>query len=122
MREISVVIGEFEPEQSAARNRAAEEDKKPAATRYWGLQIAELTDAQRRDLKLKGGVRVVGVSDPAARAGLREGDIITAIANTEVGNVAEFEAVAARFDKNRPVNVLFRRGEWAQYTLIRPMR
>jgi serine protease Do len=122
MREISVVIGEFEAEQTAARGRTAEEEKKPAATRHWGMQVADLTDAQRRELKLKGGVRVVSVSDPAARAGLREGDIITAIANTEVGNVAEFEAVSGRFDKNRPVNVLFRRGEWAQYTLIRPLR
>jgi serine protease Do len=122
MREISVVIGEFEAEQTAARGRTAEKEKKPAATRHWGMQVADLTDAQRRELKLKGGVRVVSVSDPAARAGLREGDIITAIANTEVGNVAEFEAVSGRFDKNRPVNVLFRRGEWAQYTLIRPLR
>ena len=25
-------------------------------------------------------------------------------------------------DKNKPVSVLFRRGEWAQYALIRPSR
>ena len=58
----------------------------------------------------------------AARAGLREGDVIVAIANTEVTNVKEFEAALAKLDKTKPANVLFRRGELAQYVLIRPAR
>ena len=61
-------------------------------------------------------------TEAAARAGLREGDVILAIANTEVSGVKEFEAVLAKADKNKPINVLFRRGEWAQYALIRPGR
>jgi len=28
----------------------------------------------------------------------------------------------AKIDKSRPLSVLFRRGEWAQYTLIRPSK
>ena len=58
----------------------------------------------------------------AARAGLREGDVILAIANTEVANLKEFDAAITKADKNKPLNVLFRRGEWAQYALIRPAR
>ncbi|MDI9330223.1 MAG: DegQ family serine endoprotease [Alphaproteobacteria bacterium] len=121
-RDLSVTIGEFEPEKTAARTPAPEEEKKAGSVRQWGLQVTELSEAQRRELKLKGGVRVESATEAAARAGLREGDVITAIANTEISTVAEFEAVANRMDKNRPVNVLFRRGEWAQYTLIRPAR
>ena len=77
---------------------------------------------QKKELKLRGGVRVDAASDAAARAGLREGDVILAIANAEVANVKDFEAAVARADKGKPVNVLFRRGEWAQYALIRPSR
>ena len=121
-RDIAVTIGEFEPEKTASRQRANEEDRKATATRHWGLQVSELTDNQKRELKIKGGVRVEAVAEAAARAGLREGDVITAIANTEITNLAEWEALAARLDKSRPVNVLFRRGEWAQYALIRPTR
>ena len=51
-----------------------------------------------------------------------EGDVILAIANTEVTSVKEFDAVLARIDKSKVVNVLFRRGEVAQYALIRPAR
>ncbi|MBX9834900.1 MAG: PDZ domain-containing protein, partial [Burkholderiaceae bacterium] len=58
----------------------------------------------------------------AARAGLHEGDVILAIANTEVSSLKEFDAALAKADKNKPLNVLFRRGEWAQYALIRPAR
>ncbi len=92
------------------------------ATQQLGLLVSDLTDAQKKELKLKGGVRVEAASDAAARAGLREGDVIVAIANTEVSSSKELEAVLAKLDKSKPVNVLFRRGEWAQYALIRPAR
>jgi serine protease Do len=87
-----------------------------------GLTVSELTDAQRQELKLRGGVRVEAVTEPASRAGLNEGDVILAVANTEIKNVKEFEAVLSRLDKTKPVAILLRRGEWAQYTLIRPQR
>jgi serine protease Do len=34
--------------------------------------------------------------------------------------VKQFEAVLSKLEKGRPVNVLVRRGEWAQYAVIRP--
>ena len=36
--------------------------------------------------------------------------------------IEEFETAVAKVDKSKPVNVLFRRGDWAQYALIRPSR
>jgi serine protease Do len=70
----------------------------------------------------KGGVRVEQAEGAAARAGLREGDVIVAVDNTDTGTLAELEASLAKLDKSRAINVLFRRGDWAQYTLIRPSR
>ena len=118
-------IAEIEPETPVATRKSADPTEKPqasAAARQLGLAVAELTDAQKKELKVKGGVRIETVADAAARAGLREGDVILAIANTEVGSVKEFDAVVAKADKTKPLNVLFRRGEWAQYALIRPER
>ena len=65
---------------------------------------------------------VNSATDAAARAGLREGDVILSIANTEIGGVKDLEAALAKVDKNKPINVLYRRGEWAQYALIRPSK
>ena len=36
--------------------------------------------------------------------------------------VKELEAALSKVDKAKPINVLYRRGEWAQYALIRPSR
>jgi serine protease Do len=67
-------------------------------------------------------VRVAGATGAAARAGVREGDVIVAVANTEVTSVKEVESVLSRLDKSRPVTLLLRRGEWAQYAVVRPSR
>ena len=123
-RDLTVTIAEIEPETPVAKKSDEQADKPQAsaAARQLGLAVAELTDAQKKELKVKGGVRIEQASDAAARAGLREGDVILAIANTEVGSVKDFEAAVAKADRTKPLNVLFRRGEWAQYALIRPAR
>ena len=123
-KDLNVVIGEVEPDTPAAKTaeREGRAPKASAAAQQLGLTISDLSDAQKKELRLRGGVRVDAASDAAARAGLREGDIILAIANTEVASVKDFEAAVAKADKGKPVNVLFRRGEWAQYALIRPAR
>ena len=122
-KELQVVVGEVEPDK-AVQKAAAPTEKPPAsnAAQFLGFSVSDLTDAQRQELKLRGGVRVEAVAEPATRAGLREGDIVMAVANTEIKNVKEFEAVLARLDKTKPVAILLRRGEWAQYTLIRPQK
>ncbi len=121
MRDLSVVIAEIDGDTPAIK--ASDRDVKPKssnAAQQFGLTVSDLTGAQKKELKLKGGVRIDAASDAAARAGLREGDVIRAIANTEVSTVKDFESVLSKVDKTKPVNVLYQRGEWAQYALIRP--
>ena len=122
-KDLSVVIGEIEPDKVA--KKTPEREEKPKATvsaQVLGLTVSELTDAQKKELKIKGGVKVETSVDAAARAGVREGDVIVAIANAEVVNVKEFEAAVAKIDKSKAVNLLFHRGEWAQYAVIRAAR
>jgi serine protease Do len=84
------------------------------------LSVSDLTEAVKKEFRVRGGVRVDAAVDAAARAGIREGDLVLAIANTEVTSVKEFDTLMSRIDKNRPVSVLIRRGDGAQYVLIRP--
>ncbi len=123
-KDLTVVIAEIEPDAVVAK-KTPEREEKPKATaaaQVLGLTVSEVTDAQRKELKIKGGVKVDASTEGAARAGVREGDVIVAIANVEVASVKEFEAAVAKIDKSKNVNMLFRRGEWAQYALIRPTR
>ncbi len=126
-RDLTVTIAEIEPEALAKPTVEREEpaaSKAPssAAAKSMGLVISDLTEAQKKELKLKGGVKIDTATDAATRAGLREGDILLAINNVEVSNVKEFDTALGKADKSKPVSVLFRRGEWAQYALIRPPR
>jgi serine protease Do len=122
-KELNVIVGEVEDEKSA--KKPAAKDAKPkavTAAQSWGLVVSELSDAAKKDLKIKGGVKVDSASDAAERAGLRDGDVIVSVANTEVNTVKEFEAVLSKLDKTKTVNVLFRRGDWAQFALIKPLK
>jgi serine protease Do len=124
-KDLAVTIAEFEPEKPPVR-RISEREEKPKAgspaAQSVGLTVSELTEAQKKELKLKGGVKVDAVVDGAARAGIREGDIIVSIGNTEINSVKDFDAVVAKVDKTKPIPVLLRRGELASYVLIRPAR
>ena len=122
-KDLAVTIAEIEPDKVATKTADKEERAKSSnAGQHVGLAVRDLTDVQKRELKLKGGVVVTAASEGAARAGLREGDIILALANSEVLSVKDFEAVLGKVDKSKTLSVLFRRGEWAQYALIRPAR
>ena len=122
-RDLSVVVAELEPEKPQTRAAAPETPKAQTATaaKALGLVVADLTAAQQKDQSVR-GVLVQDAEGPAARAGLREGDVILAVANTETPTVKALEAVLSQLDKTRPVHVLLRRGEWVQYAVIRPAR
>jgi serine protease Do len=122
-RELSVTVAELEPER-ATRRTQGQEQRPPAGAQVqtMGLTVSELTEALKSELKLRGGVRVDASDGAGARAGLREGDVIVAVGNVEVNNVREFEQAIARADKSKPIVVQLRRGELAQYALIRPNR
>ena len=121
-KELSIVIAELEPEKVAQKPVVVEEKPKAAnSVQGLGLVVADLTDAQKAELKIKGGVRVESLIEPAIRAGLREGDVILAVANIEVSQVKDFAAALSKLDKSKPVNVLFRRGELTRFALVRPI-
>jgi serine protease Do len=129
-RDLGITVAEIEPEKVATAtpttrkppNAPDDRPKASPAAQSLGLVVSELTEAQKRESKVKGGVRVDGATEGAQRAGIREGDVIVAIGNTEVGNVREFETVIAKVDKTKPIPVLLRRGELATFLLIRPAR
>jgi serine protease Do len=119
-RELAVVIGEIESDKAVARLPGKEEKPKAStAAQVFGLAVIDLTDAQKKELGIKGGVRVEAANEAAARAGLREGDVILQAGNLEVSSVKEFDAIVAKFDKSKALNVLFRRGEWTQYAILK---
>ncbi|MEP6964605.1 MAG: DegQ family serine endoprotease [Polaromonas sp.] len=122
-KDLTVTIAEVEPEKPA-RKAAGAESTPPAAVQAnaLGLVVSELNEAQKKELKIKGGVKIDAVEGAAVKAGLRENDVIIQMGNTEVTNVKEFDAALAKAGKAKPVTLLVRRGELAQYVVVRPAR
>ncbi len=104
------------------RAPATPEPEAPVQTgaQAWGLTVSELTDAQRKELKLSAGIKIDAVDGPAARAGLRAGDLILSVANTEVKTIKQFQAVLAKAEKNKPLQMLVRRGDAASFVVLKP--
>jgi len=123
-RELSVTVAEFEADKPARASSSPKEEKpkgSPAAQSI-GLQVSEITADQKKDLRIKGGVKVDSSSDAALRAGIREGDVITQVGNVVISSVRDFETAVGKLDRAKPVPVYVRRGELAAILVIRPAR
>ena len=119
-KELGVVVAEVEPDRAP---RTAQAETKPQATAATlGIGVSDLSEAQKRELKLKNGVRVEVADGVAARAGLREGDVILSLDNTEITSARQFETVVSKLDKSRAVTALVRRGDTVNFLIIRPVR
>ncbi|MBI5925731.1 MAG: DegQ family serine endoprotease [Aquabacterium sp.] len=119
-KDLSITVAELDAAKAKGEKAEAGKAEAKLAASALGLNIADLNAEQKRELKQSGGVFVESVEGPAVRAGLRAGDVILAVANVQISGVKEFEAVLGKLDRSRPVSVLVRRGEWAQYAVIRP--
>ena len=119
-RDFNVTVAEVEPERS--HRTAQNEPKSKSSVETLGLVVADLTDAQKRELKIKNGVRVESADAAGARAGLREGDVILSVDNVEVTSAKQFETIAAKLDKTKSVTVLVKRGDAATFIVIKPTR
>ena len=120
-RDLTVTVGEFEAERPTRRAQA-EPGTAPVTKSALGLTVVDLSDAQKKELRVRAGVRVETVDGAAARAGLREGDVILSLDNTEITDAKQFATVAAKVEKARAIPVLVRRGDAVNYLVIKPSR
>jgi serine protease Do len=120
-KDISVLIAE---DDRSKRNPGAEGDgaEKASPMTALGLRVVELTEAQRKEAKVKSGVRVETATGVAAKAGLREGDLILSVDNVEVSSVKQFQAQVAKADKSKAMNLVVKRDDLVSFVLLKPGR
>lgn len=114
-RDLSITIAEMEPEQPPV----TEERKPQAKTNALGLAVTELSDAQKKSMGVTSGVAVEAADGVAARAGLRAGDIILRLNNTDITSAAQFNALVSRLERGRMAVLLVRRGDTSQFVPLR---
>ncbi len=120
-KDLSVTVVEFEAERPR-KSTDKEPRPVPGPVSSWGLSVSDLSESQRRELKVKNGVRVESAEGASARAGLREGDVILSLDNTEISSAKQFDALMSKVDKVKSVNLLVKRGDVVSYLIVRPTR
>jgi len=117
-RDVQLVVAELTDDARGPRGGRGQ--KPPAAAPgVYGMALSDLTEAQRKELKVEGGVLVGDVQGVAARAGMRRGDVILAVNNQDVKSVEQFNQMMAQFEKGRIVALLVRRGGNSLYVPFR---
>jgi serine protease Do len=121
-RDLRVTVAEMPAE--AAQARATPEAPKPAPQKAnaLGLAVSDLPAERAKELAVKGGVVVDAVEGAAARSGVRAGDVILAINNTDVANARQFNEIVARLDPKKNAALLVRRGDQASFIIVRGER
>jgi serine protease Do len=109
---LHVTVGELQPEKVALA--AAEQSD----TGKLGLAVQDLTPEQRRQLEVKGGVLVGGVDGPAARAGLRQGDVVIAVNGEQIDSAKQFKRLVEKAPADKPVALLIQRGDVRLYVPV----
>jgi serine protease Do len=88
-REVAVRVGEA-PSQKMASSKPAVDLSKARL----GLAVRTLTPEEQKQASVDGGLLVEQVSGPAARSGIRAGDIIVAANGTKLKSTDELKAAA----------------------------
>ena len=116
-RDVQVTVAELQEDRDAQQKRGA---KPPAATPgVFGMSVSDLTEAQRKELKVDNGVLVNEVQGAAARAGIRKGDVILAVNNQDVKSVDHLRELMGAVEKGRIVALLIRRSGNSLYIPFR---
>ncbi|MDO9421376.1 MAG: DegQ family serine endoprotease [Herminiimonas sp.] len=118
MRDLPLTITELEPEKVA--QKAEKKAKAEQVANTLGLIVSDLNAAQLKELKIEGGVIVESAESSAARAGLRAGDILLRLNNTDIKDARQFNGLVAKLDVKKTTLLLVRRGDSSQFVTVKP--
>lgn len=119
-RDLSVTLIEMDTDKAAKKSEKKSGDKSDQASNALGLTTSDLTDDQKKDMKVEHGVLVENAEGPAAWAGIHAGDVVERVKDTDVNDSKQFNALVAKLDPKKTVPLLVRRGDASQFVLVKP--
>jgi serine protease Do len=114
---LRIKVGEMPSEEiEISQNNAPSTE---AATNKIGLTLSALTPEQKKKLNGKNGLLVTASSGAAAEAGIRRGDVILGLNNSETQSVEQFNKQINAVRPGKTVAVLVQRGDSTLYVPIK---
>lgn len=116
-RTISIKVGKM-PEETEESTRASKAPAKAEPNRL-GLMLRELTPQERKKAGIKTGLLVVNVQGAAAQAGVRRGDLLLAVGDTEVQNQDQLNKLLENVSAGKLVAMRLMRGDNLFYVTVK---
>lgn len=117
VKTLNVGVGEM-PTESAEAAQNSKPAPKAEANKI-GLTLKELTPQQKKKLNGKNGLLVVDSTGAAAQAGIRRGDVVLGLNNSESQSVDLFNKQINAITVGKTIAVLVLRGESTLYVPIK---
>lgn len=114
---LNMGVGEM-PSDTVEVAQNTKPSTKPEVNRI-GLTVKELTPAQKKKLNGKNGLLVVDAQGPVAQAGIRRGDVVLGLNNTEVQSLEQFNKQLSGFAAGKTLALLVLRGESTLYVPVK---
>lgn len=118
--DLQVTVAELPADKAQARRNGTETPRSTEKANALGLVVSDVPPEKLKELRVRGAVQVDSVDGPAARVGVRVGDLILAINNSEVTNAKQLNDMVAKLDPKSRVLLLVRRGDQSTFLIIRP--
>ena len=115
---LNIGVGEMPSDGSETAAPSTKPNGKVEANKI-GLTLKELTVQQKKKLNGKNGLLVVESVGSAAQAGIRRGDVILGLNNSESQSVEQFNKQINAVAAGKTVAVLVQRGEATLYVPIK---
>jgi serine protease Do len=120
VRDLNVVLAEMDADKPVKKESKKQNGKTEQASNNLGLITSDLTNEQKKELKVEHGVLVEDAEGPAQRAGIRSGDVILRLHDTDITDAKQFNSLVAKQDAKKSVALLVLRGEASQFVLVKP--
>lgn len=121
---VDLVIGELPSEEKLAQeadNEPQAKAEEPVAVEVLGMRVTALDDVAREALGIgRGGVLVEKVTaDPASKAGVQAGDVVTMLNGVQVESPEQMKKVASDLSTGKTVAVLVLRDGSARFMAMK---
>lgn len=118
---LDVKIAEIPNAASDTANSDEPQEQATSADRL-GLTVEAVPSSLQSRMRIKGGVLVKDVKGAALEASIQPGDVILALNNQDVKDVAHFREIVGKLEKGKAAALLVRRDNLTQWVPVTPAK
>jgi serine protease Do len=117
--DLPATVGAVPDEKKPGKATEKKDAKKDVKPNRIGLIVGDLNADEKKDKKVDNGVIVNEAEGAAARAGIREGDVILAVNAVDIKSALQFEDLIARHDAKKALALLIKREDQTRFLTLR---